>query len=218
MKSFTEALNAGIAEDYNGRLAGNNVTSITVNVEVITGADNDPSDATVTIDAAAVVSSGNAIEAIRFPNAAVYENSAPVYLQMGANPLLPTTEITVGTPLSVETTKWMFPTTPAGELVIAAGSAASIDNIHALQISAPGLAAGVHVNGKAGSASLCRFPINTGPGEVIQFEPINPIRNSYDMSGYLLSQFRVELLDQHGDPVDTMGEEFNTTLVIEYEV
>ena len=32
------------------------------------------------------------------------------------------------------------------------------------------------------------------------------------------SQFRVELLDQHGDPVDTMGEEFNTTLVIEYEV
>ena len=38
------------------------------------------------------------------------------------------------------------------------------------------------------------------------------------MSGYLLSQFRVELLDQHGDPVDTMGEEFNTTLVIEYEV
>ena len=189
-----------------------------MNVEVITGADNDPSDATVTIDAAAVVSSGNAIEAIRFPNAAVYENSAPVYLQMGANPLLPTTEITVGTPLSVETTKWMFPTTPAGELVIAAGSAASIDNIHALQISAPGLAAGVHVNGKAGSASLCRFPINTGPGEVIQFEPINPIRNSYDMSGYLLSQFRVELLDQHGDPVDTMGEEFNTTPVIEYAV
>ena len=47
---------------------------------------------------------------------------------------------------------------------------------------------------------------------------INPIRNSYDMYGYLLSQFRVELLDQHGDPVDTMGEEYNTTLVIEYEV
>ena len=217
-KSFTEALNDGIAEDYSGRLAGNNVTSITVNVEVVTGTDNDITDATVTIDATGEVSAGNAIEAIRFPNAAVYENSAPVYLQMGANPLLPTTEITVGTPLSVETTKWMFPTTPAGELVIAAGSAASIDNIHALQISAPGLAAGVHVNGKAGSASLCRFPINTGPGEVIQFEPINPIRNSYDMSGYLLSQFRVELLDQHGDPVDTMGEEFNTTLVIEYEV
>ena len=51
------------------------------------------------------------------------------------------------------------------------------------------------MNGRAGSASLCRFPINAGPGDVIQFEPINPIRNSYDMSGYLLSQFRVELLD-----------------------
>ena len=73
------------------------------------------------------------------------------------------------------------------------------------------------MNGRSGSASLCRFPINTGPGSVIQFEPINPIRNSYDMSGYLLSQFRIELLDQHGDPVDTMGEEFNTTIVIEYE-
>ena len=58
--------------------------------------------------------------------------------------------------------------TPVG--VIAAGSAASIDNIHALQISAPGLAAGVHVNGRAGSASLCRFPIAGGPGDVIQFE------------------------------------------------
>ena len=53
------------------------------------------------------------------------------------------------------------------------------------------------MNGRAGSASLCRFPINAGPGDVIQFEPINPIRNSYDMSGYLLSQFRVELLDEN---------------------
>ena len=62
-----------------------------MNVEVATGADNDPSDATVTVDAAAEVSSGNAIEAIRFADTAPYENSAPVYmyLQMGANPLLP---------------------------------------------------------------------------------------------------------------------------------
>ena len=70
---------------------------------------------------------------------------------------------------------------------------------------APGLAAGVHVNGRAGSASLCRFPINAGPGDVIQFEPINPIRNSYDMSGYLLSQFRVELLDHAASMTTTVA-------------
>ena len=93
-----------------------------MNVGVATGADNDPSDATVTVDAAAEVSSGNAIEAIRFADTAPYENSAPVYLQMGANPLLPTSEITIGTPLSVETTKWSYPETPPGELVIAAGT------------------------------------------------------------------------------------------------
>eukprot|EP01043_Picozoa_sp_COSAG02_P073242 COSAG02_NODE_14155_length_1303_cov_569.820598_1_plen_405_part_10 len=164
-KSLTEALNAGIAQDYNGRLEADGRASITVNVEVVTGADNDPSDATVTIDAAADSQSGSPIEAVRFPNIAPYEASYTVLLQSGANPLLPTSEITVGTPLSVETAKWTYPETPPGELVIAASSAASIDNIHALQISAPGLAAGVHVNGRAGSASLCRFPINAGPGD-----------------------------------------------------
>ena len=215
-KSLTEALNAGIAEDIYGRLEADGRASIIVNVEAVTGTDNDISDATVTIDAAADSQSGSPIEAVRFPGIAPYEDSYTVLLQSGANPLLPTSEITVGTPLSIETTKWEYPAT-VGELVISATNAASIDNIHALQISAPGLAAGVHVNGKSGSASLCRFPINTGPGSVIQFEPINPIRNSYDMSGYLLSQFRIELLDQHGDAVDTMGEEFNCTVVIEYE-
>eukprot|EP01043_Picozoa_sp_COSAG02_P029065 COSAG02_NODE_1793_length_10918_cov_41.286533_5_plen_85_part_00 len=41
--------------------------SITVNVEAVTGTDNDPSDATVTIDAAATSQSGSPIEAVRFP-------------------------------------------------------------------------------------------------------------------------------------------------------
>jgi hypothetical protein len=35
---------------------------------------------------------------------------------------LPNTEITVGTPLSIETTAWQYPTTPAGELVGLNGS------------------------------------------------------------------------------------------------
>ena len=213
-----EAVNAFLALDRQQLLQGDNVTRLYLTQLTATiGTDNDASDATVTVSAEGIVSSGNPIVKVRFPDVAPYENNVGIALQTGANPVLPNTEITVGTPLSIETTAWQYPTTPAGELVISATNAASIDNIHALQISAPGLAAGVHVNGRSGSASLCRFPINTGPGSVIQFEPINPIRNSYDMSGYLLSQFRIELLDQHGDAVDTMGEEFNCTVVIEYE-
>ena len=76
----------------------------------------------------------------------------------------------------------------------------------------------MHVNGEGGSSTLCRFPVNTEPGGVVQFEPINPIKNTYDMSGTRLTRFRVELQDQHGDPVDTRSEEFNCTIVIEYEV
>ena len=60
--------------------------------------------------------------------------------------------------------------------------------------------------------------VNTAPGGVIQFEPINPIRNTYDMSGTRITRFRVELQDQHGDPVDTRSEEWNTTIVLEYEM
>ena len=55
--------------------------------------------------------------------------------------MLPTSEITIGSPLSIETTKWNYPDAPPGELIVTADSAASIDNIHALQIAAPGLAA-----------------------------------------------------------------------------
>ena len=75
-----------------------------------------------------------------------------------------------------------------------------------------------HVNGEGGSSTLCRFPVNTAPGGVIQYEPINPIRNTYDMSGTRITRFRVVLQDQHGDPVDTRSEEWNCTIVLEYEM
>ena len=84
-KSLTEALNAGIAQDYNGRLEDDGRASIMVNVEVVTGADNDPSDATVTIDAAADSQSGSPIEAVRFPDIAPYEDNYTVLLQSGAS-------------------------------------------------------------------------------------------------------------------------------------
>ncbi len=48
--------------------------------------------------------------------------------------------------------------------------------------------------------------------------PINPIKNTYDMSGTRITRFRVELQDQHGEPVDTREEEYNCTIVIEYEI
>ena len=64
-------------------------------LQVVTGADNDPSDATVTIDATTESVSGSPIEAVRFPDIAPYEDSYTVLLQSGANPLLPTSEIRV---------------------------------------------------------------------------------------------------------------------------
>ena len=52
----------------------------------------------------------------------------------------------------------------------------TFDKVRALQIACPGLATGVHVNDEVGSATIARFPINTSPGGLIQFDPINPIR------------------------------------------
>ena len=94
----------------------------------------------------------------------------------------------------------------------------TFDKVRALQIACPGLATGVHVNDEVGSATIARFPINTSPGGLIQFDPINPIKSSRDLSGTSLSTFRVELLDQLGQPVDTRGESFNAVIIIEYDL
>lgn len=94
----------------------------------------------------------------------------------------------------------------------------TFDKVQALQIACPGLATGVHVNSEVGSATIARFPINTAPGGLIQFDPINPIKSSRDLSGTSLSTFRVELLDQLGRPVDTRDESYNTVIIIEYDL
>ena len=94
----------------------------------------------------------------------------------------------------------------------------TFDKVRALQIACPGLATGVHVNDEVGSATIARFPINTSPGGLIQFDPINPIKSSRDLSGTSLSTFRVELLDQLGQPVDTRGESYNAVIIIEYDL
>lgn len=115
------------------------------------------------------------------------------------------------------TTAWVLNENAARQVVTGLNPA-TVDRVHSLQIATPGLATGVHVNGQGGSSTLCRFPVNTDPGGVIQFEPINPIKNTYDMSGTRITRFRVELQDQHGEPVDTREEEYNCTIVIEYEI
>jgi hypothetical protein len=95
---------------------------------------------------------------------------------------------------------------------------ASFDKVRSLQISCPGLAAGVHINSEAGSSTIARFPINTSPGGLIQHNPINPIKNSRDMSGENITNFRVELQDQLARPIETAGEEYHVVLIIEYEL
>ena len=95
---------------------------------------------------------------------------------------------------------------------------ASFDKVRSLQISCPGLAAGVHINSEAGSSTIARFPINTSPGGLIQHNPINPIKNTRDMSGESITTFRVELQDQLARPIDTVGEDYHVVLIIEYEL
>eukprot|EP01044_Picomonas_judraskeda_P025765 COSAG03_NODE_7583_length_897_cov_72.406015_2_plen_170_part_00 len=92
----------------------------------------------------------------------------------------------------VTTSAWVENTNAARQVVTGLNPA-TVDRVHSLQIACPGLAAGVHVNGRGGSSTLCRFPVNTEPGGVIQYEPINPIKNTYDMSGTRITRFRVEL-------------------------
>jgi len=94
----------------------------------------------------------------------------------------------------------------------------TFDKVRSLQISCPGLASGVHVNDESGSSTICRFPINAAPGELIQFDPINPIKNTRDMSGDMLSSFRVQLQDQLAQPIDTAGESYNVVIIIEYDL
>ena len=113
--------------------------------------------------------------------------------------------------------QWTYRDAGASVVYEAAGPG-TFDKVRALQIACPGLATGVHVNSEVGSATICRFPINTSPGNLIQFDPVIPIKSSRDLSGSTLSSFRVELLDQLGRPVDTRNESYNCTIVIEYDL
>jgi hypothetical protein len=167
------------------------------------------------------ISSGADVVAWRF--ASSYGNGAQtisVPLQAAGTALLPDSDDIAlpGNPLTgTSTTAWVLNENAARQVVTGLNPA-TVDRVHSLQIATPGLATGVHVNGQGGSSTLCRFPVNTAPGGVIQFEPINPIKNTYDMSGTRITRFRVELQDQHGEPVDTREEEYNCTIVIEYEI
>jgi hypothetical protein len=90
--------------------------------------------------------------------------------------------------------------------------------VNSLAIAAPGLASGVHMNGDVGACTLCRFPVTGSRGSVIQFVPINPIKSTYPLQGSTLSDINIELLDQNGERVDTQGEGFSLTLVVEYDM
>jgi hypothetical protein len=47
---------------------------------------------------------------------------------------------------------------------------------------------------------------------------INPIKSTYPLQGSTLSNLNIELLDQNGERVDTQGEVFLLTLVVEYDM
>ena len=106
----------------------------------------------------------------------------------------------------------------AGPRTVTASEPANVDRVNSLAIAAPGLASGVHVNGAAGACTLCRFPVTGARGSIIQFEPYNPIKSTYPLQGSSISQLNIELLDQNAEDVDTQGESFSCTVVVEYDL
>jgi hypothetical protein len=99
-----------------------------------------------------------------------------------------------------------------------ASQPAHIDRVNSLAIAAPGLGQGVCVNGSQGEAILCRFPINVGRNEVIQYQPSNYVKSSYPLQGASFNTLHLALLDQDGNDVDTQQESWSCTLVIEYDM
>jgi hypothetical protein len=85
-----------------------------------------------------------------------------------------------------------------------ASQPAHIECVNSLAIAAPGLGQGVCVNGsQEGEAILCRFPINVGRNEVIQYQPSNYVKSSYPLQGSSFNTLHLALLDQDGNDVDT---------------
>ena len=120
------------------------------------------------------------------------------------------------TTISTATSPWVA--YQAGITTRLATNTANIDRVNSLAIAAPGLASGVHVNGDAGQCVLCRFPVTGTRGSVIQFEPINPIKSTYPLQGSTISDLHIELLDQNGQRVETQGEGYSCTIVVEYDM
>ena len=99
-----------------------------------------------------------------------------------------------------------------------ASGIARLDKVNSLAIACPGLATGVHINGNAGASVLCRFPVDVPRNGVIQYLPMNPVKSSYPLQGTTITQLNIELLDQNGGAVDTQGESYSLTLLIEYDM
>jgi hypothetical protein len=45
-----------------------------------------------------------------------------------------------------------------------------------------------------------------------------PLKSTYPLQGSTINELNIELLDQNGDNVDTQGEGYSCTIVIEYDM
>ena len=109
-------------------------------------------------------------------------------------------------------------TSSSGVKTYTASGIARLDKVNSLALACPGLATGAHINGNAGASVLCRFPVDLPRNDVIQYLPINPVKSSYPLQGTTITQLNIELLDQNGGAVDTQGESYSLTLLIEYDM
>ena len=78
------------------------------------------------------------------------------------------------------------------------------------------LASGSYLNGSSAQDVVASIALDASPGSQVMYMPqVAPrIPASALISG--VSSMRIALTDQDGNPLDTMGEEFQATLLIEW--
>jgi len=102
-----------------------------------------------------------------------------------------------------------------GEEDIADGSA-QFDRVTAWQIRMSFLSNGIPVNNQS-SNTLAYIPITAGVGSLQFIEPRNPVPISLEnLIGNSINNFDVELVDQEGRDVDTLGEYWEFVVLIRY--
>ena len=103
------------------------------------------------------------------------------------------------------------------EQTIVARNAAKIDKTRAVVFHCPSLGGGSYSTaGRQGGSALQLVPITAPLGAVQVWETSNPIRVECGISGSTLAELRCYLTTEDGDPIELLGDRWESVLVLEY--